>query len=97
MPQYPKEEEQVDQPPEKIINIVENKPAQISEIHHKDGDGDAEINKSKLENEGEMVLLEENEFTKMSDEELNKRVEEFIRRCNRQIRLQALSSRGPQG
>ncbi|KAL5577258.1 hypothetical protein UlMin_018957 [Ulmus minor] len=37
---------------------------------------------------GEVV----NEFSAMSDEELNRRVEEFIERTNRQIRLQARGS-----
>ncbi|KAG1368389.1 putative Ribonuclease Y [Cocos nucifera] len=32
--------------------------------------------------------LGENEYSKLSDEELNKRVDEFIRRFNREIRLQ---------
>ncbi|KAF5472505.1 hypothetical protein F2P56_009218, partial [Juglans regia] len=33
--------------------------------------------------------LEDNEFSTMSDEELNRRVQEFIDRINRQIRLQS--------
>ncbi|OIV95762.1 hypothetical protein TanjilG_05310 [Lupinus angustifolius] len=36
-----------------------------------------------------MKVEEDNEFSKMTNEDLNKRVEEFIQKFNRQIRLQA--------
>lgn len=44
----------------------------------------------KLHDEEEEASKEDNEFEGMTDEELNRRVEEFIERFNRRIRLQDL-------
>ncbi|KAL7211407.1 hypothetical protein ACSBR2_014300 [Camellia fascicularis] len=53
-----------------------------------------------INNENKIILgksenekKEENEFSTMSDEDLKRRVEEFIQRSNRQIRLQAVQYR----
>lgn len=91
------------QPPEKIIGVVvaaadpiESQNA-LQKQRRRKNEAEKTDDKKKKEEitaEGnERILEEDDEFSRMSDEEVNRRVEEFILRFNRQIRVQAAMNR----